>query len=367
MSKDHRTIWLAANLADLSVARVESLLTHYASWSDINQSSLQQLQDTSLTAKQASRLKQVSQQALESAWQWASSQDCHLITYNDAEYPQQLKHIHQPPPVLYVKGQKEALNYKQLAIVGTRHPTSAGRNMAYQMAEYLAQLGWVVTSGLAFGIDIAAHNGALQQGASIGVLATGLDVVYPACHRQQAQAMMQAGAVVSEMPLGTHPKPRHFPRRNRLISGLSQGVLVVEATAQSGSLHTAHFALEQDRDVFAVPGSVNSPQSKGCHALIKQGAQLVECADDILQAWPAQLSLWQASKPNAASSSYSVDPMAHLTEIQQQLVRLMGVEPVTVDELVEKGQFERATLVTELMQLELQGYIQSVPGGYVRC
>lgn len=366
MNKDHHTIWLAANLADLSVARVESLLTTYPSWPDIKQASVQQLQNSGLTAKQAKRLHDVSEKALNSAWQWAQSDNCHLITYEDTDYPQQLKHIHQPPPVLYVKGQKQALNHKQLAVVGTRHPTVAGRDMAYHMAKHLTELGWSITSGLAFGVDIAAHNGALQQGNTLGVLATGVDVVYPSQHRQQAKAITQAGALVSEMSLGTAPKPRHFPRRNRLISGLSQGVLVVEATAQSGSLHTARFALEQDREVFAVPGSINNPQSKGCHALIKQGAQLVECTEDILQDWPNQLSLWDQTSLES-SSSYQGASTSQLTDTQQQIVQLMGVEPMTMDELADKAQFERHILVTELMQLELQGYIQSMPGGYVRC
>ena len=368
MNKDHHTIWLAGSLADLSVTRIQTLIQHYSSVDAIFQATKADLQTLGLTISQSERLQAVSASRLEQAWEWAQSPDCQLIAYTDAYYPALLKQIHRPPPLLYAQGQIELLNQKQLAIVGTRKPTPAGRKTAYQFANYLAQSGWTITSGLAYGVDIAAHKGALHQGTSIAVLATGLDVVYPSSHQVYAQQLTQNGVLISEMPLGTPPKQRHFPRRNRLISGLSQGVLVVEAASQSGSLHTARFALEQNREVFAIPGSINHPQSKGCHALIKQGAKLVECVDDIINEWQGQLDFQTIDKEYTEHGHAEPDHQwAQLSELKKQLLTILHDEPLTLDELTEKAQSERSALLSDLIQLELEGYIHSVPGGYVRC
>lgn len=368
MNKDHRTICLAGNLADLSVQHIESILAHCTDLTDVFKASLSDLQTMGLTANQARRLQAVSQSSIEQAWHWSQAQNRQIITYTDADYPSLLKQIHRPPPLLYVQGNVSLLNNRQLAIVGTRRPTPSGRKTAYHFADYLAQSSWVITSGLAFGIDIAAHRGALNVGSSIAVLATGLDIIYPSSHKKEANQLAQNGLLVSEMPLGTPPKQRHFPRRNRLISGLSQGVLVVEATVQSGSLHTAHFAVEQNREVFAMPGSINSPQSKGCHALIKQGAKLVESTDDIVNEWQGQLDLWSpAYVDNTQADPHLTVDDSQLSSQQKLILQTLKAQPLTLDELCLQTQSGYSQLVSDLLQLELQGLAQSVPGGYVRC
>lgn len=370
MSKDQLTIWLAGSLAELSIKHINKLLTQFTDVHAVWQVCRNDLQQMGLTFNQAQRLQAISKSSWDNTWRWADQSDCHLVAYNDPYYPDLLKQIANPPPVLYVQGQKELLASYQLSIVGTRYPTAQGRKTAELFARDLANSGWIVTSGLAFGIDIAAHKGALQYGYSIAVLATGLDVVYPASHQQQANAITQAGALVSEMPLGTPPKHYYFPRRNRLISGLSQGVLIIEAANKSGSLHTARYAVEQNREVFAVPGSIHNPQSKGCHKLIKQGAKLVESVEDITEEWPAQLSLWsQVNTQQATHSQQHEVAQDKLNDKQQNLLKILGYEPLTLDEISEWTQHHnnRSSLLSDLMQLELEGYIQSVPGGYVRC
>jgi DNA processing protein len=203
---------------------------------------------------------------------------------NDGRYPPLLREIPQAPPVLFVHGDPDCLRVPQLAMVGTRNPTPSGRETARQFAAHLAGAGMIITSGLALGIDAAAHQGALAGGGrTIAVMGTSLDRVYPAKHRDLARAIAERGALVSELPTGTPALAENFPRRNRLISGLALGVLVVEAALQSGSLITARLALDQGREVFAIPGSIHNPLAKGCHALIRQGAKLVETANDIVE------------------------------------------------------------------------------------
>ena len=219
-------------------------------------------------------------------WLAASSQH-HIIPYTHENYPALLLQAAAFPPVLFVRGNLSVLNEPQLAIVGSRNPTPHGIENARQFAYELANKQWVITSGLAIGIDGAAHEGALMaKGKTIAVAATGLDSIYPARHRVLAEKIIEQGAIVSEFVIGTKPHARHFPRRNRIISGLSKGVIVIEAAVKSGSLITAKYAAEQSREVFALPGSIRNPLSKGCHALIRQGAVLVETVDDILQEAP---------------------------------------------------------------------------------
>jgi DNA processing protein len=226
----------------------------------------------------------VDKTAFETELAWLSETGHHLVTWADTDYPPLLREIPAPPVVLYVIGDRQSLSHPQFAIVGSRNPTPMGRENAHAFAKTLAGAGLTITSGLALGIDGAAHRGALDAGGkTIAVVGTGLDRVYPARHRDLAHAVVQQGALVSEFPLGTPPKSENFPVRNRIISGLSLGTLVVEAAVQSGSLITARLATEQGREVFAIPGSIHSPQARGCHALIRQGAKLVETAQDILE------------------------------------------------------------------------------------
>ncbi|MFN2309615.1 MAG: DNA-processing protein DprA [Gammaproteobacteria bacterium] len=298
---------------------------------------------------------------------WAEGTDNHLLSLASPDYPALLREIHAPPPVLFVHGNRACLNHPQLAMVGSRNPTPGGEDTAGAFAAHLAQVGLGITSGLALGIDTACHRGALASGGlTLAVMGTGLDRVYPARNRALAHEIAaQGGALVSEFPGGTTPRPENFPRRNRLISGLSLGVLVVEAAPRSGSLTTARHAVEQGREVFAVPGSIHNPLARGCHALIRQGAKLVETAADILEelgglgdlAGPAPVPgpLSPGEVPGTPSPEH------------QQLIDYMGFDPVTVDQLVVRSGLTTAAVSSMLLILELQGQVSSQAGGrYVR-
>lgn len=280
---------------------------------------------------------------------WLNDPNNHLVTLADQDYPQSLLNIPDPPILLYVKGRLDLLNHTGLGIVGSRNATPQGINNAENFARTLSDAGLCIISGMAHGIDAAAHRGGLQgQGSSVAIVGTGLDKVYPAANRDLAHALAAQGALISEFPLGTPPLAANFPRRNRLISGMSTGSLVVEASLQSGSLITARLALEQNRDVFAIPGSIHSPHSKGCHALIKQGAKLVESAQDILE------ELGGFSTINRASPA---ENSGH--EILAQL----GYDPVDIDTLGNRCGLTMAGLSAMLLTLELEGHISSLPGG----
>ncbi|MHB8744379.1 MAG: DNA-processing protein DprA [Sulfuricaulis sp.] len=238
--------------------------------------------------------------ALKPALDWLAEPRHHLIVWSDPDYPSLLREIPDPPAMLYVLGDRCLLARPQLAIVGSRNPTPMGRDNARAFAANLAGAGLVITSGLALGVDGAAHRGALEAGGkTIALAGTGLDRVYPSAHRDLAHDISRHGALVSEFPLATPPRPENFPRRNRLISGLSLGTLVVEAALQSGSLITARLASEQGREVFAIPGSIHSPQSRGCHALIRQGAKLVETAQDVLEELGPLVSVVRRAAPES--------------------------------------------------------------------
>ena len=247
------------------------------------------LQQLNLTPARKKALEQAIQapdwSAVEQDIQWSEIDGNFIIRLDQNEYPELLKQIHSPPPILYVKGRLDILNDIQLAMVGSRNPSADGRETAWQFAHHLASHHMVITSGMALGIDAQSHYGALaaENGHSIAVAGTGLDRIYPARHKELAWKLAEQGAIVSEYPLGTGPLKQNFPQRNRIISALSVGTLVVEAALKSGSLITAYEALEQSREVFAIPGSIHNPLSRGCHQLIKSGAKLVETADDILE------------------------------------------------------------------------------------
>ena len=236
------------------------------------------------------------EEAIASACAWSKCQDQHIITLADPDYPQALLEIPDPPTILYVRGRLDLLNRPTLAIVGSRNPTPQGMLNAERFASSFCDAGLVIASGLALGIDAAAHRGALSaRGDTIAFIGTGIDRVYPARNRELALEIGARGSIISEFPIGTPVSAANFPRRNRLISGIARGVLVVEATTESGSLITARLAGEQGREVFAIPGSIHSPQARGCHKLIKQGAKLVETAQDVLE----ELRWGTPSKPRA--------------------------------------------------------------------
>ena len=291
-----------------------------------------------------------------SAIAWANGEHQHIVTLADAEYPQALLEIADPPTLLYVRGRLELLNQPTIAIVGTRNPTPQGLQNAQAFAATLAQAGFVVASGLALGVDAAAHRGALSVGAkTVAFIGTGIDRIYPARNLELAHQLARQGCVVSEFPLGTPAIASNFPRRNRLISGISRGVLVVEAAPKSGSLITARLAGEQGREVFAIPGSIHSPQSRGCHQLIKQGAKLVETAEDV------RVELrWAGVVPNSGRFVATTDRL-HTPE--DPLLALLGFDPCSLDELAERSSLPVETLNTRLLQLELAGELCSLPGG----
>ena len=294
---------------------------------------------------------------------WLTQPDHHLLTWHDPHYPRLLREIARPPVLLFVAGDKELLTRAQLAIVGSRNPTPTGLENAYAFARTLSRAGLVVTSGLALGIDGAAHRGALDtDGRSIAVFGTGLERVYPAQHEELASRLVRQGAVVSEFPLGTAPKAENFPRRNRIISGLSLGTLVVEAAAQSGSLITARCAAEQGREVFAIPGSIHSPLARGCHALLREGAKLVEDAHDIIEELGALAALTELPLPDAEeSATVPGDPY------QTMLLTHIGYDPVSIDTLVERSGLTAHSISSMLVEMELLGIIAACPGGrYMR-
>lgn len=272
-----------------------------------------------------------------------------ILTIADAEYPQALLNTADPPLLIYVKGRAELLNVPALAIVGSRNATAAGKRNAEAFAQSASEAGLCVVSGMAQGIDTAAHVGGLNGAASsIAVVGTGLDKVYPASNRNLAHRLAEQGVLVSEFALGTPPLASNFPRRNRIISGLSLGCLVVEASVQSGSLITARMALEQGREVFAIPGSIHSPQSRGSHALIKQGAKLVETAGDILE----ELGYPQSRAHQGREATVGHPVLEHL-----------GYDPIDLEALVQRSGLTIAELSAILLQLELDGCIATLPGG----
>ena len=284
-------------------------------------------------------------------------------------YPVRLAAIASPPPVLYCRGDPRVLDCTQVAIVGSRAATRGGRDRARMLARELAACGLVITSGLARGIDAAAHRGALDAGApSVAVLATGPDRIYPQSNAGLARELLEAGAVVTERAPGTPPLPANFPRRNRLIAGLGLGVLVVEASLRSGSLITARFAADEGREVFAVPGSVDSALSRGCHALIRDGAKLVESVVDVLDEIAHLGGLSRPPVlPQPAATDGSAGTGGYLGESEQGVLDAVGHDPVTVDQLVDHMGLTANRLASILLALELDGWIEALPGSrYVR-
>lgn len=316
------------------------------------------------------------QPLLERTWQWlqAEPEQHRVLTLGDPQYPSALLHMADPPLLLYGMGTPKAwqdgalssVASQGVAVVGSRNPTPQGLANARLFSESLAQAGCTIVSGLALGVDGAAHEGALQGAganplATVAVVGTGLDRVYPRQHLDLAHRISRQGVLLSEYPLGTAPLANHFPQRNRIIAGLTRATLVVEAALQSGSLITARLATEQGKDVFAIPGSIHSTQARGCHALIKQGAKLVECAQDILEEfqWSATAAL--------AQTPFSVDPVFADNHggcgSHAELLEALGFDPLRLDALQARTGLDTATLQAQLMELELQGRVARLPGG----
>ncbi len=293
-------------------------------------------------------------EAVDRSIAWSEQPGNHIITLADPAYPPALLEIADPPTLLYLRGNPALLQRRGVAMVGSRNATPQGLQTAESFARALASQGQCIISGLALGIDAAAHRGALAAGGdTVAVIGTGADRLYPARNKELALAIIERGAMVSEFPLGTPSIANNFPRRNRIISGLARGVLVVEAAPESGSLITARLAAEQGREVFAIPGSIHSPVARGCHKLIKQGAKLVETAADVIE---------ELGSPEATWFPPPVPPSEPRTQTEDPLLAALGHDPCSLDDLVERTGRQAGALLPELLTLELSGLIAPLPG-----
>lgn len=347
--------WLSlSNIDGLGCQTFCQLLKAFGSPSEIYKQPYQALRGV-VTEKIAREIsKGIDQASLQDTLNWLAQDNNHLVTLADADYPKALLEITDPPPLLYAKGNLALLNQLSIAIVGSRNASVQGEKNAEAFAQGLAEHGLCIVSGLALGIDGAAHRGALKAtGATIAVVGTGLDMVYPAQHRELAHQIAKRGLIISEFSLGTLSKPQNFPRRNRLISGLSLGCLVVEANLKSGSQITARLSAEQGREVFAIPGSIHSPLAKGCHQLIKQGAKLVDSLQDIVE----ELNLAPAMSAATASDE------APASQQQQKLLAVMGFDAISLESLVRLSELNVSELTAMLTRLELEGRVSSLAGG----
>lgn len=355
---DELTAWLKLTLIPgLHGDRVRRLLSAFGGPQAVLSASAAALSRHVPDAVSAVIKRGIAEEAINAVAGWLQDPANQVVTLADPHYPQQLLQTPDPPPLLYVKGSLDLLRRPVLAIVGSRNATAQGEANAEAFARILSDSGLTIVSGLALGVDAAAHRGALAgSGSSIAVLGTGADTVYPARNRALAHDLAERGALVSEFPLGTRPLAANFPRRNRLISGLALGCLVVEAAAESGSLITARLANEQGREVFAIPGSIHSPLAKGCHALIKQGAKLVESAHDVLEElrWPAHA----LSAPAPQNSPIDANT--------RRLLDALGEDPCGRDTLAARSGLSAAEISVLLTQLELDGAVATLPGGLIQ-
>jgi DNA processing protein len=316
---------------------------------------------TGLTENTRAGLENPDWTAIEKDLRWLENAGASLLPFTDPGYPALLGQISDPPMVLFLRGDRKRLGNPLLAMVGSRNPSTEGRRNAEEFAAYLARCGLGIVSGMALGIDAAGHRGALKAGGTtVAIWGTGLDKPYPPSHRELAEEIATCGLLVSEFLPGTPPLPHNFPRRNRIISGLSVGTLVVEAAQTSGSLITARLATEQGREVFAIPGSIHNPMARGCHRLIREGAKLVESAGDILEELAPLLKLEPANIANlqAAPVVEADDPEYKL------LLNSMDHAPTSVDSLVERTGLTPDVVSSMLLMLELQGQVEATPGGH---
>lgn len=344
--------WNGVLHAQLNVKQLNALPVGEAALSEA------ELVRMGLSQSQARRFVHGVAQADELARWLAGGANRWLMTCTDADWPNPLAQIEDAPAVLLGLGRRALLSDPQLAVVGARHASREGVANAATFAEALSQAGLTITSGLAHGIDAAAHRGALKGvGSTIAVMGTGIDRVYPAANQQLAHQIAEAGAIVSEFPLGTAPRAPNFPRRNRIVSGLSVGTLVVEAAERSGSLITAQLASQQGREVFAIPGSIHNPMAKGCHRLIKQGAKLVECAQDILEELSSLLQLQLGLPENTSQKAPA------LTSELAQLLAHITYDPISLDELAVLTRWPVSSLQGALLSLEVEGCVEALPGG----
>ncbi len=370
LSDTHRRLLLWRSVPGFGLKGFALVYRHFGTLDALFGASCQALQVAGLRPALAEQLQRISDSRSEPAdlpkiEQWAQGGDAHsLLHIDEPAFPALLREIHCPPPLLYVAGNLPALSRQSVAVIGARKASPLARNSAFTLSAELAAAGCCVVSGLALGIDAQAHEGALSvDGCSIAVMACGLDQCYPKRHADLAGRLQQNGALVSEMPPGTAPHPGLFPRRNRLVSGLCCGVVVVEASIKSGSLITASMALEQNRELMAIPGLVSNQQAKGCHFLIKQGAALVECAEDVLG--QLGVSPVRAATDAGEANTASAEECVSLSDSERRIVALLSqVSAMDFDHLAYATELSVSVLNASLLGLELKGVIASAPGGY---
>ncbi|MGB9087659.1 MAG: DNA-processing protein DprA [Candidatus Aquirickettsiella gammari] len=402
---DELRYWLALyTIPRCGLTTVLTLLKTFLTPKEILLASREALLNAGASASLINYLHHPDWKSVELCLRWLEKPQRYILPWGDTRYPMLLREIPYPPLILFVTGELSVLQQRQLAIVGARYPSPTGLEIAYQFANELSERGFAITSGLARGIDGAAHQGALAaNGTTIAVLGSGLDNIYPNCHQSLAQTILKKGGVLlSEFLPCSLPKAAHFPRRNRIISGLSLGVIVIEASLKSGSLITAAYALEQGREVFALPGSIRNSLSQGCHALLKEGATLIENCEDVVQGLSflsnliskrmvGNKALFDKSTKKLVSTveqghefighnkgqdrvlnkTDELNPaqrldIATLDSQDIKLVECLGFETTSVDTLIARTGLRVDKLLARLLTLELQGYISVVPGGYVR-
>jgi DNA processing protein len=368
-ASDDRESWLLLwRVPGIGPATFFRLLEHFGSPRAVLQAPAAQLREAGLGHDLAREIRSADTASIAADLRWLAGPCRRMITCQDSDFPSRLREIAVPPPLLFVEGDPAALSRPQLAIVGSRRPSRPGRELAAQFAAEVAERGVVVTSGLAHGIDAEAHRGCLVGGCpTIAVMGTGPDVVYPRAQADLAAAIRAHGALVTEFSPGALIKPENFPRRNRIISGLSLGVLVIEAAALSGSLITARHAMEQGREVFAVPGSIHNPLARGCHWLIRQGAKLVESVEDILEELPPVANGTVRPACSNAGTGAARARGADFDGEQSLMLEAMAFDPVSVDVLVDRTGLTANVVSSILLELELRGSVAPHPGGlYVR-
>jgi DNA processing protein len=370
----HRNWLIALRAPKLGGARLIELLDHVGGIDQLITASRDQLQRAGLDGETIQTLKHPDQVLLEQDLEWLSCSSHHLLGWDSERYPPLLRNIPNPPAALYADGDPDILWQAQLAVIGSRNPTAGGKDNARDFAGELSRRGMTITSGLAAGIDSVAHTAALDAGnTTVAVMGTGLDRIYPASSRDLALRIREYGVLVSEFPPGTGAKRSHFPSRNRIISGLSLGVLVIEAGLRSGTLITARMAGNQGRDVFALPGSIHNPMAKGCHRLIRDGAKLVETAEEIMQELAPmagqlagelrrQMGLDETGQGAGGLDNDADNP--HLTDPDCQLLwSFLGFDPKPVDVIIEQSGLTAGVVSAMLMMLELRGKVEGHPGG----
>ena len=353
--------WLVLAHAHVRVPELQQLLTHFGGIGEIVSQPQSSLKEAGLPEEKCAAVVTPDEQRIEDSIEWLSDDSHHIVAYGESDYPDLLTQIPGPPLLLYVNGNPDVLHLPSLAIIGSRNPTHGGVRNAIDFSRHLARCGFTIVSGLAQGIDTAAHRGALDVGGpTVALLGHGADRVYPAANRELAHAIAATGALVTEYPLGAGPERWHFPERNRLISGCSLGTLVIEAARRSGSLITARLAADQGREVFALPGSIHNPLARGCHALIRQGAKLAETADDIMtELAPLTGHMLQSTTESASED----DPSPALDEDYVDLLQFLSHDPVTIDELAAQSSLTIEQLSSMLLILELHGEVESLSGG----